>query len=141
LIFRRRIAIVVLVGAVSAACSSSSEKLTKEIQEANSWIASAQIVAKSYGDGAVPKAYAHDALNGFNQQLRSTAKRVQSMSDPRVPETVASLQRVQQAISQIEASIEQADQLSLAQFAVQLQNEQRQLTLLLNPGSTPTRHP
>ena len=128
----RRIVLVSLLCAFSVACSSNSAKLAKEIQDANSWIASAQIVAKSYADGAVPKAYAHDALESFNQQLQSTAKRVQSISDPRAPNIVASLQGAQKAIAQIDASIEQADQLSLAQFAVQLDNEQKRLVTLAN---------
>ena len=137
----RRIAVAILLCTVSAACSSSPEKLTKEIQDANSWIASAQMVAKSYADGAVPKAYAHDALTSFNQQLQSTTKRVQSIADPRTSETVLSLQRAQQVMTRIDTAIQQADQLSLAQSGGQLEYEQRQLNTLVNPGSQTARQP
>jgi hypothetical protein len=136
MLWRRTFVAVVLL-AFCVACSGSSEKLTKDIQEANSWIASARLVAKSYSDGAVPKAYAHDALESFNQQLQSTAKRVQSTSEPRAAQTAAALQRAQRAIAQIDASIDQGDQLSIAQFDSQLDNEQKQLTTLANPQSRP----
>ena len=139
--FIRRIAVTVLLCVVSAACSTSSEKLTKENQDAASWIASARIVAKSYGDGAIPKAYAHDALASFDKQLQATAKRVQSLSEPRALQTAVALQRAQQLITQIDASIEHDDQLSLAQFETQLDNEQKQLANLANPQSEQTRQP
>ena len=133
--------LAVLLGASSVACSSNSEKLTKEIQDANSWIASARLVAKSYGDGAVPKRYARDALESFNQQLQSTAKRVQSISEPRTLQTAAALQRAQQAITRIDESIERQDRVSLAQFDSQLDNEQKQLETLANPESDQTPPP
>lgn len=135
---------IVLAGLLStfvAACANSSEKLAKEVQDANSWIASTQILAKSYADGAVPKAYTHDALESFNQQLQSTAKRVQSISDPRASQVVASLQRAQKVIGQMDGSIEQNDQLSLAQFALQLENEQKRLITLVNPAAGAARQP
>ena len=137
----RPIFLVVLLCAISVACSSSSEKLTKEIQDANSWIASARLVAKAYGDGAVPKGYASDALKSFNQQLQSTAKRVQSISEPRAPQTAAALQRAQQAISQIDESIRREDRISLGQFDSQLDNEQKQLDTLANSESDQTPPP
>ena len=124
--------VTVLLCAFFVACSSNSERLSKEIQDATSWIASAQMVAKSYGDGAVPKRYARDALEVFNQQLQSTANRVQSISEPRAVQTGAALQRAQQVITRIDESIERGDQLSLAQFENQLDNEQKQLITLVN---------
>ena len=136
-----RIILISLLGVFLAACSSSSAKLTKETQDANSWIASAQIVAKSYADGAVPKAYATDALENFNQQLQAIAKRVQSISDPRSSHIAASLQRAQKAVAQIAMSIQQDDHLSLARFALQLENEQKQLITLLNPESDSAPQP
>jgi len=126
----RHIVSTVLLCAVVTACSSNSGKVTKETEDAISWIASAQLVAKSYSDGAVPKAYAHDALASFNQQLQSTGKRVQSIPEPRAVEVAATLQRAEQAIAQMNESIERGDQLSLAQFEIQLGNEQKQLATL-----------
>jgi hypothetical protein len=124
-----------------AACSDNSQKLTKEIQDAISWIASARLVASSCAAGAVPKAYARDALDSFNQQLQSTGKRVQSIPDARTSQASAALQRAQQAIVQIYASIDHGDQLSLPQFDVQLDNEQKQLMTLVNPEERPPQHP
>jgi hypothetical protein len=133
----RRSVVIVLLCVVSGACTSNSEKLTKETQTAASWIASTQMVAKYYSDGAVPKAYAHDALESFNQQLQSTITRIQSISEPRAVQTAAALQRGQQAITQMNESIERDDRLSLAQFEVQLDNAQKQLAPVANPQSAP----
>jgi len=119
----------VLLCTFCVACSSSSEKLTKDIQEATSWIASARLIAKAYRDGAVPSAYARDALRSFNQQLQSTARRIQSSSEPGAVQISGALQRAQQALTQADASIERGDQLSLGQFEIQLDNEQKQLAI------------
>src|ERR1043165_5416359 len=138
---RCRTILFVVLCVFMAACSDNSQRLTQEVQDANSWIASARLVAKSYADGAVPKAYARDALDSFKKELESSGKRVQSVSDARASQSAAALQRAQQAITQIDGAIERGDPLSLAQFNAQLDNEQKLLTTIVNPDQSPPQQP
>jgi phosphatidate phosphatase PAH1 len=130
---RLRNVLLFLACAVSIACSSNSEKLTKEIDEANSWIASARMVAEFHADRATPKPYTKDALENFSKQLQSSVSRVQSISDPRTPDATKTMQEAQQTISQMSSSIDRADNLSLAQFDLQLAAQQAALTQLADP--------
>jgi hypothetical protein len=135
---RRQAIFAMLLCVLTCACSSDSEKFAKEIKEANSWIASARMVAGFYNDGAVPKPYARDSLDSFMQQLESSAKRIQSIPDARAPQAASALQRAQDAIARMNTAIDQTDRLSLAQFDLQLENEQRTLSSLVeSTGNKP----
>ena len=126
---QRLFAIVLCV--VSSACSSSSEKLTKELKEANSWLSSVHMIADSYVSGAVPGRYARDAIEAFDQQLQSSGKRLQSISDVKSAQAAATVQQAQQTISQMSTAIKQSDHLSLTQLSRQLEIYEKSLATLV----------
>lgn len=138
---RKLYAVLLLLPLLVCACGSDSEKLTKEIKEAVSWTASARAVAESYSSGAVPRPYAARAIESFGQEIQSTSERLQSLSesDNRRAQALATVQHARQTIAQIRKSIDERDDLSLAQLNLQLDNDQKTLTSLA--GTTVPSHP
>lgn len=128
---RHRVILLLLLCVVGQSCASSSEKFTKEVQEAISWVASARMVGEAYANGTIPKGYAKKALASFDSELQSSAQRLQSISDKRREGTVIVLNQAEQTMAQMQTALD--DSVSFAQLNLRLVDQQRALAATANP--------
>ena len=126
-----RVIPLLLLCVVGQSCASSSQKFTKEVQEAISWVASARMIGEAYVNGTIPKGYAKKALASFDSELQSSAQRLQSISDKRREGTVIVLNQAEQTMAQMQTALD--DSVSFAQLNLRLVDQQRALAATTNP--------
>ncbi|HKC65758.1 MAG TPA: hypothetical protein VKB86_19100 [Pyrinomonadaceae bacterium] len=111
-----------------AGCSSSSDKLTKELKTISSWAATSQMVGEALMSGKVPEAYAKRTLEIAEQNLQNESKTLEKSSD--IPnderaEVQAKINRIQQVVGQMKSAVEGKDQSALSQLIGQLMIEEQ----------------
>ena len=125
---------VILLGLlclVGQSCASNSQKFTREVKEAVSWVASARMVGEACANGAIPKGYAEKALVSFDRELQSSAHRLQSISDERREQALFNLNQAEQIITQMQTALD--DSVSFAQLNLRLLDQQKALAAATNP--------
>jgi hypothetical protein len=128
---RHRVILLLLLCLVGQSCKSSSQKFTKEVQEAISSVASARMIGEAYANGTIPKAYTKKALASFDSQLQSSAQRLQSISDERREGTLIVLNQAEQTVAQMQTTLD--DSVSFAQLNLRLVDQQKALAATTNP--------
>ncbi|HEV8135640.1 MAG TPA: hypothetical protein VGP85_13235 [Pyrinomonadaceae bacterium] len=128
---RHRVILLLLLCVVGQSCASSSQKFTKEVQEAISWVASARMIGEAYVNGTIPKGYTKKALASFDSELRSSGQRLQSISDQRRAGTLVILNQAEQTVAQMQTALD--DSVSFAQLNLRLVDQQRALAATTNP--------
>jgi len=112
------------------ACSSPSDKLTKELKTISSWAATASLVGEALMKGSVPVAYAKRTLETAEQKLQDESKMLEKSSDiPNDERTRAQVEinRIQGLVGQMRTAIEGKDQAALSQSIGQLMIEERSI--------------
>ena len=112
------------------ACSSPSDKLTKELKTISSWAATASLVGEALMKGSVPVAYAKRTLETAEQKLQDESKMLEKSSDiPNDERTRAQVEinRIQGLVGQMRTAIEGKDQAALFQSIGQLMIEERSI--------------
>jgi hypothetical protein len=128
---RHRVILLLLLCVVGQSCTNSSQKFTKEVQEAISWVASARMIGEAYVNRNVPRGYTKKALASFDGELRSSAQRLQSISDQRRAGTLVILNQAEQTVAQMQTGLD--DSVSFAQLNLRLVDQQRALAATTNP--------
>ncbi|MDQ3819197.1 MAG: hypothetical protein M3362_16185 [Acidobacteriota bacterium] len=110
------------------ACTSPSDKLTKELKTVSSWSATVRMVGEALMGGEVPDAYAKRTLDTAAQNLEDESKTLSNSSDlpgderARAQEQVG---RIRQLVGQTKAAVEGKDRSALAQLIAQLMIEEQ----------------
>jgi hypothetical protein len=128
---RHCVILLLLLCVVGQSCASSSQKFTKEVQEATSWVASARMIGEAYVNGTIPKGYTKKALASFDSELRSSVQRLQTISDQRRAGTLVILNQAEQTMAQMQTALD--DSVSVAQLNLRLVAQQRALAATTNP--------
>jgi hypothetical protein len=129
--------IIILVGLLAAltACGSQSPaaEQAKEIQTLLSWTATTHMAADSWRQGTVPQVYTTRTLQYAAEQLDSEQPKVAKLP-PIAGDTPLTerLQRVQTAIAQMSAAVEQGDRGALAGPLQQIMTEEAAFQRLLD---------
>lgn len=110
------------------ACSSPSDKLTKELKTISSWAATSQMVGEALMNGKVPASFAKRTLETAGQNLQDESKTLSKSSDiPSEQRARAQEQinRIKLLVNQMETAIEGKDRAALAQSTAQLMDEEQ----------------
>ena len=112
------------------ACSSSPDKLTKELKTISSWAATVRMVGEALMNGKVPTAFAKRTLETAQQNLKDENKTLSKSSDiPNEERTSVQgqINRIQQLVSQMKSAVEGKDQSVLSQLIRQLMIEEQSM--------------
>jgi hypothetical protein len=131
----RRPIILVLLCLACQSCGSDAEKFNKEIEEAISWLASARMVSDAYANGTTPEGYTRKALASFQNELQSSAKRMETISDPRKQLALAALKQSDQTLVELQTKF--GDRAWFSQLNLQLANQQTSIAASANPKAPP----
>ena len=123
--------LLLLLCLVGQSCASSSQKFNKEVQQADSWLASTRMVGEAYANGAIPKGYTRKALASFDGELQSNVHQLQSISDERKEQALFHLNQAEQTVALMQTALD--DSVSFAQLNVRLVDQQKALAAATNP--------
>jgi hypothetical protein len=116
---------------------SKQETLTNESKQISSWIASAELVAQAWSQGKVPSAYAHRSLETFAKELRQHAENLQSISDNRSPQFIATVEQLEHGVAELDAAVKQNNKEAISRLLPQLSDRLQALSSVLNaPNQT-----
>lgn len=130
--------LMVLMLLTSCTTSSSTEKITHELQSVKSWVATTDMVADAWLRGAVPKVYAGQTLDKAKQELRSEIEKIEKIQvstatdRPYKLEVLEQIKHLVDTTGQISIAVEQENRSAVTQQIGQLLAEGRSLDLINN---------
>lgn len=114
---------------------SDAQKLITESKEVSSWVSSAQLIAAAWSQGTVPTAYAQRSFANIYAALGESSTRINSLSDNRRFQLLATVQQGLTAVSQLERAANQQDRSAINQSDRQLSEARNTLNSIIQSAS------